>query len=92
MDIITKIVVDLSAWSDHYPSGCLIYHYDTEVDSQYCDNVDEFNEFIDGFKDRCVPYLTEVSFIFSGYDLDNDTALECAKEVWKHVHNLIYGR
>ena len=88
---ITKIVVDLSAWTDHYPCGCIMHHYNTEVDSQYCDNTDEFIEYIESFKDKIVPYVTDIRFVFDGYDLDNSTAINCAKEIWNYFHELVYG-
>lgn len=88
---ITKIVVDLSAWTDHYPTGCIMYHYDQMIDSAYCDNTDEFIEYIESFKDKIIPYVTDVRFIFDGYDLDNSTATDCAKEIWNFTHELIYG-
>ena len=88
-DYITKIVVDLSAWTDHYPTGCIMYHYNTEIDSAYCDNTDEFIEYIDGFKDKIIKHVTEMRFVFDSYDIDNETALECAREVREHFYELI---
>ena len=82
---ITKIVVDLSAWTDHYPTGCIMYHYDQMIDSQYCDNVDEFIEYIDSFKGKYIKYELDIRFVFDGYDLDNSTALDCAREIYEHV-------
>lgn len=87
---ITKIVVDLSAWTDHYPTGCIMYHYDQMIDSAYCDNANEFTEYIDSYKAHLLPNVTEVRFIFDGYDLDNSTALYCAKEIWEYAYKLIY--
>ena len=90
---ITEIVVDLSAWTEHYPTGCILYHYGTEIDSQYCDNVDEFIDYIESFKDSLIPNVTEVRFKFDGYDLDDSsTAFDCAKEIWEYTYNLIYGK
>lgn len=89
---ITKILVDLSAWTDHYHTGCILYHYDTEVDSQYCDNTDEFIEYIDSYKDKLIKYVTDVRFMFDGHDIYNSTVMDCAKEIWEHVYNLIYRK
>ena len=91
-EYISEIVVDLSAWTQHYPTGCIMYYNGTEVDSQFCDDAEEYIEYIDSFKDKYHPYLTEVRFIIDGYDLDNSTALDCAKEVWQHTYNLIYRK
>ena len=88
---ITEIVIDLSEWTKHFPTGCILYHCGTEVDSQYCDNAEEFIEFIDSYKDSLIPYVTDVNVIFDVYDLDNETARECANEVWNHIHKLMYG-
>lgn len=88
---ITKIVVDLSAWTDHYPTGCIMYHYDQMIDSVYCDDADEFIEYIESFKDKIIPYVTDIRFVFDGYDLDNSTAINCAKEIWNYFHELVYG-
>lgn len=89
---ITKIVVDLSAWEEHYPCGCIMYNNSVEIDSQFCDDAEEFIEYIWEFKDMLVPYLTNVEFVFDGYGLDNESALSCAKKVWEYTHNLIYGK
>ena len=89
---ITRIDVDLSAWTDHYPTGCILYHYDQMIDSAYCDNADEFIEFIESNKKNLLPHVTDVRFIFDGYDLDNSTATDCAKEIWEAVSELIYGK
>ena len=88
---ITKIVVDLSAWTDHYPTGCIMYQCNQMIDSAYCDNADEFIEYIDSYKAHFLPNVTEIRFIFDGYDLDNSTALDCAKEIWNYFHELVYG-
>ena len=88
---ITKIVVDLSSWTDHYPTGCILYDCGTEVDSQYCDNADEFIEFIDTYKNSLIPHVTEVRVVFDSYDLDNESARECAEEVINHINSLMYG-
>ena len=89
---ITEIVVDLSAFTEHYPTGCILYHYGTEIDSQYCDNVDEFIEYIESYKDSLIPNVTDVRFKFDGYDLDNSTATDCAREIWEYTYNLIDGK
>lgn len=89
--VITKIVIDLGEWEEHYPTGCVLYNNDEVVDSEFCDNAEEYIEFIDRYKDFYVQYLTEVRVVFDAYSLDNETAMECAKEVWEHIHGLIYG-
>ena len=90
---ITKIEVDLSSWSDHYPTGCILYHYDQVIDSAYCDNAEEFIEYINSYKHLLNRNITYVRFIFDGYDLDEyeSTAIECAKEVYKAFNKLIKG-
>lgn len=87
---ITKIEIDLSAWTEHYPTGCILYHYDQMIDSAYCDNADEFIEFIEEYKASLLPGVTDVRFVFDGYDLDNPTAMDCAKEVWEAANELIH--
>ncbi len=91
---ITKIVVDLSAWVEHYPTGCILYYYDQTIDSAYCDNADEFIEYIESHKTNILPGITEVCFMFNGYDLDDSysTAMDCAKEVWEAVDDIIHKR
>ena len=90
MEEITKIVIDLSAWGEHYPTGCILYNSERVIDSEYCDDAAEFIEFIEAYKELLIPYATDVRFVFDAYDLDNESAKECAKEVWNHVHDLIY--
>ena len=87
---ITRIVVDLSAWSEHYPTGCVLYHHSDIVDDEYCDNADEFIEFIESHKADIIPGITDVQFVFDGFDIDNETALDCAKEVWEYAYKLIH--
>ena len=89
---ITKIVVDLSAWTESHPTGCIMYHYDQIVDSEYCDNADEFIEYIESYKANLLPNITEVKFVFDGFDLDNSTALDCAREVYKAARKIIHER
>lgn len=88
---ITKVVIDLSTWEEHYPTGCVLYNNDDVVDSEFCDNAEEYIEFLDKYKESFVPYLTEVKVVFDAYSLDNKNAMKCAKKVWKHIHDLIHG-
>lgn len=90
MEYITKIVIDLSAWTDHYPTGCILYHYDQIFDSAYCDNANEFIEYIESYKANLLPNTTEIRFVFDGQDLFYSTALDCAREVWEAVNKIIH--
>ena len=87
---ITLIVIDLSAWSDHYPTGCILYHYYEEIDSEYCDNTQEFIEFINQYKNKLLPY-TEIRVRFDADDLDNEPAHQCAREVRDYIYELMKG-
>lgn len=86
---ITRVVCDLSAWTDHYPTGCIMYHYDQMIDSAYCDNAEEFIEYIESYKANMLPNVTDIHFIFDGFDLDNSTAIDCAKEVYEAFREMI---
>ena len=85
---ITTIVVDLGDWTSNYPTGCIMYHYDQVVDSAFCENAGEFIEYIRSFKAYFVPH-TKVKFVFDMYDVDNSTVLDCAREIWKAVYEMI---
>lgn len=84
---ITKIIVDLSAWSEHYPTGCILYSYERFVDSEYCDNATEFIEYINKHKSNYTN-MTEIRFVFDGNDLNNDSAKECAMEIFEHFNSI----
>lgn len=88
MKKITKIEVVLTEWSEHYPTGCVLYHYNELVDSEFCDNAEEFIEFIGKHKDEISPWCN-VNFVFGGYDLEEESARECAKKVWEYVYGVI---
>ena len=93
---ITKIEINLTSWSDHYPTGCVLYHYDQVVDSAYCDSVEEYVDYFEENKENFLPHITEVVFVFSAYDFDDDfefnAVTECAKEVRKYAHDFIYKK
>ena len=94
--MITKIEIDLSEWSTHYPTGATLYNGNEVVDSDWCDTVAEFKELIDRNRNLLIhaaPHATatEVIVIFNGVDLiEYDSALECAKEVVEYIYNIIY--
>ncbi len=87
---ITEIVCDMSTWTDHYPTGCIMYHYGQMIDSAYCDSADEYIEYIESYKANMSKSVTEIRFIFDGFDLDNSTAIDCAKEVYEAFRNMLY--
>ena len=86
--LVNRIEIDLSTWTDHYPTGCCLFDGSDMIDSQYCDNANEFISFIDWYKNDIDKHVV-VNVIFDGYDLDNETAMECAKEVYAHIIDIV---
>ena len=61
------------------------------VDSDYCDTTEEFIEFLNRHKDE-INWTTTVHVIFDIANVDNDEcAVDCAREIKKHVDFIKYG-
>lgn len=43
--MIDKILIDLEAWDQRQPTGVVAYDGDLIVDSDYCDDVDDYKNF-----------------------------------------------
>ena len=87
---VTKVLIDLSNWFSNYPSGCILYHFDEVIDSEYCNNAEDYKYFLNRNKDLLQENLfgTEVQVLFDMDDLEDETAIKCAKEVRDYIYNL----
>lgn len=67
---IKTLEVDLRNWLRPFPTGVIAYDSDDSViDSEYCDNADEFAEFFDTHRKE-INSDTELVFKISSEDFD----------------------
>ena len=81
---ITKIELCLTSWTEHYPTGAVAYNGDEMIDSDYCDTVEEYKEFIDRIAPFCTPW-TSVFASIDPEDIDTSNVIDVAKEVGKYA-------
>lgn len=90
MSTIKEIIIDLEEWTEHYPTGAIIYFKDGSEDSDYCDNAEEFKEFLGRHKDDIKNSLdANVVIRMNLYDIDVSTVTDVAKEVQDYICSLI---
>ena len=91
MDIIGKIEVDLGEWSEHYPTGIVVYDVHGEVvDSDYRETAEEFIDYLKKYEDKIRKQHPKIQVILDIDDLDKDesSAIDCCRKIKEYCDNV----
>lgn len=85
MKDITRIIVDLTDWSNRCPCGCIAYSYGGAIDGgEYCDSEKDYADYIhrleaDGYK---MTFSTDIEVRLDSCDfIYDDETVEFARRV-----------
>ena len=81
-----KVKIDLTAWSYSAPCGAVVYENDEVIDSEYCDDVEEFKMFLKKHKDS-IDVTTDLVFEIKATDVVYVS--ETVKEINDYFETLV---
>lgn len=84
----TRIEICLETWTEHEPTGIQIFDGNTYVDSAYCDNAEEFIEYLDTIADDIKANQPDVVVHIKLDDIDSSTVLDCVMEIKDHLDEI----
>ena len=68
MKTYDEILIDLTAWSGGSPCGAVAFINNEAVTSEYCDDIDDFKDFLDA-QAGMLSESTALSFKIRAYDI-----------------------
>ena len=83
--LITKILLDMTTWSDGYPTGVVYFNEKNQaIASDFADTKAEFEESIDWFRNEISPAVTVEAKVLPE-DLECEALVQLVKDVNKYI-------